>query len=94
MMYSNNINSRNQLLKNINEVSFAVDDILLFLDTHPCDEKALAFYEKMALKRNELMTEYAKCFGPLTIDDAAESCGDTWKWMQQPFPWEKEGACR
>ena len=39
------------------------------------------------------MKEYAKCYGPLTIDDALESDGDTWKWMEQPFPWKrKEGA--
>lgn len=89
-----NMNAKRQLLQRLNEVSFAVDDILLFLDTHPCDEKALAFYEETASKRRELMTEYARSFGSLTIDDALETCGDTWKWMEQPFPWEKEGACR
>lgn len=33
--------SRCQLLGEINEVSFAVNDLHLYLDTHPCDEKAL-----------------------------------------------------
>ena len=26
--------------------------------------------------------------------NALESGGDTWKWVQQPFPWETEGGCR
>ena len=33
--------SGKQLLNRINQVSFAVDDLLLYLDTHPCDERAL-----------------------------------------------------
>ena len=36
--------SREQLLNMVNEVSFAVDDIKLYLDTHPEDEEALAFF--------------------------------------------------
>ena len=40
------------------------------------------------------MAEYAEKYGPLTIDNAAVSSENAWKWSQQPFPWEKEGACR
>ena len=40
------------------------------------------------------MKKYAECYGPLTIDDALETNADTWKWMEQPFPWEREGGCR
>lgn len=94
MMYRENSNSREKLLCRINEVSFAVNDILLYLDTHPCDQEALDYFKERIAERRKLMSEYAEKFGPLTIDDAAESCGDTWKWMEQPFPWEKEGACR
>lgn len=86
--------SRKQLLRKINEVSFAVDDLLLYLDTHPCCEKGLALYQEYAQKRRDLMKEYAECYGPLTIDDAVYSKSGTWKWMEQPFPWEKEGVCR
>ena len=94
MMSSNKSPNRMQLLQEINEVSLAVNDILLFLDTHPCDKKAMDFYKDTAYRRRELMTLYAREFGPLTVDDALESDGDTWKWMEQPFPWEQEGGCR
>ena len=86
--------ARAWLLQRINEVSFAVNDILLYLDTHPCCEEALAFYKEQACQRKKLMTEYARNYGPLTVDDALETDGNTWKWMEQPFPWEKEGGCR
>lgn len=76
------------LLQEINEVSFAVNDMILYLDTHPEDEKALAFFQNVSDRRNKLMNEYAEKYGPLTIDDAAKSSADSWKWSQQPFPWE------
>lgn len=90
----NRDNSRAQLLREINEVSFAVNDILLYLDTHPCDENALEYFRKMSEKRRELMKEYAKAYGPLIVDDAVYSDSSTWQWMEQPWPWEQEGGCR
>lgn len=94
MMNHMQSDARARLLQRINEVSFAVNDILLYLDTHPCCEEALAFYKEQAGQRKKLMTEYARNYGPLTVDDALETDGNTWKWMEQPFPWEKEGGCR
>lgn len=93
-MMNCNMNPKKQLLLCIHEVSFAVYDILLYLDTHPCDEKAMAYYEEMVTQRKKLMKEYAKNYGPLTVDDAVESDGCTWKWAEQPFPWEQEGVCK
>ena len=84
--------SKAQLMQLINEVSFAVNDILLYLDTHPDDEKALAFFEDVSDRRNQLLAEYAKDYGPLTVDTASKTCETSWKWSQQPFPWEREGA--
>ncbi len=84
--------SREQLLCKLNEVSFAVDDILLFLDTHPCHEEALCYYRDAAKLRRELMEEYEHCYGPLTIDDAVYHESSSWKWMTQPFPWQMEGG--
>jgi len=56
--------------------------------------RKLAFYQECAAERRKLMKEYAQCYGPLTVDDALETDGSTWKWMEQPFPWEQEGGCR
>lgn len=94
MMCRNQISERQQLLNQINEVSFAVDDMLLYLDTHPCDQKALAYANEHIQERRRLMSEYARMYGPLTVMDSIEQCGESWKWAEQPFPWEQEGACR
>ena len=83
---------RKDLLQWINVVNFAVDDVKLFLDTHPCDQNALAYFQEYSRMRNEALKEYAKYYGPLTIDTAAESCADRWNWINEPWPWQ-EGGC-
>ncbi|HIV34451.1 MAG TPA: spore coat protein CotJB [Candidatus Blautia intestinigallinarum] len=93
-MNPNQNQQREMLLKKINEVSFAVDDILLFLDTHPDCQEALDFYRQNVAIRKEALSEYARLYGPLTIDTADDSCSRSWEWIQQPFPWEMKGGCR
>ena len=50
--------NRRQLLNHINQVSFAVNDVTLYLDTHPCDPEALEYLRKMSRQRNEALKEY------------------------------------
>lgn len=83
---------RTELLNHINAVSFAVDEVKLYLDTHPQDPDALAYFEKYSRMRNQAMKEYAMNFGPLTIDTATASCSEYWKWINEPWPWQ-EGGC-
>ncbi len=83
---------RAELFNHINAVSFAVDEVKLYLDTHPQDPDALAYFEKYSRMRNEAMKEYALHYTPLTIDTAAASCSEYWKWVDEPWPWQ-EGGC-
>ena len=62
--------TREQLLNRINQVSFAVNEMTLFLDSHPDNEEALAYMEEKSALRRESLEEYARRFGPLTIDTA------------------------
>ena len=43
--------SRNDLLRWINVVSFAVNDVQLFLDTRPEDPEALAYFHEYSKHR-------------------------------------------
>lgn len=83
--------SRAQLMQYINQVSFAVDDILLYLDTHPDDQDALSFYHDNAVKRAEALRYYSAQYGPLTVDAAQDNASRSWEWIEQPWPWE--GGC-
>ena len=61
----------------INEVSFAAYDALLFLDTHPDDADALAYFRKHSRMRNAALKEYERLYGPLTLDTARDSIHDS-----------------
>ena len=68
---------RKDLLCTINQASFAVDDVKLYLDTHPCDAAALEYFHEYDRVRNQALKEYAKYYGPLTIDTTVASCTET-----------------
>lgn len=82
------IPDKNYLLKEINECSFAVNDMLLYLDSHPCDEAALAFFQEHRERRVDALKEYAKYYGPLTIDTADDEASRSFAWVETPWPWE------
>lgn len=87
--------SRENLLSFLDQVSFSVVEMNLYLDTHPYDEDALAFFrEKLAL-RKEALQEYAQKYGPLTIDTANDRMSCSFEWVTQPWPWElnQKGRC-
>ena len=76
------------MLKRVQIASFAVDDLKLFLDTHPCDRCALqqlCYYSRL---RSRAIREYECMFGPLTADTAA--CCRCYTWHQGPWPWEAQ----
>ena len=84
--------NRESLLAWINQVSFAVNEMTLYLDTHPDDEDALAFFREKLKMRQEALETYARFYGPLTIDTAKDSCTERWNWINEPWPWQ-EGGC-
>ena len=80
--------SKSQLMQLINEVSFAVNDMNLHLDTHPDDKSAMEFMCDKIRIREEALKEYAMYYGPLTIATADDDCSNSWDWVMQPWPWE------
>ena len=83
---------RRDLRHYIDVVSFAADDVKLFLDTHPDCREALEFFDDCQAKRSLALKEYAKYYGPLTVDTADLSETDRWNWINEPWPWQ-EGGC-
>ena len=86
-MYNGNGNAR-ALLTAIDQVSFAMDELRLFLDTHPENGEALAEFVALRKKREALLEEYRMNFGPICAYSAGGRTG--WNWVEGPWPWEKE----
>lgn len=91
MQNMNEMMNREQLFNYINCVSFAVNDVILYLDTHPNDKEAAMYFNEYSKMRNQALKDYAKLYGPLTIDTAAD-CDSYWQWIEHPWPWEG-GKC-
>lgn len=82
------MNQKSMLMKQINEASFAIDDVLLFLDTHPKNASAMQYYQNVVSMRKKALDAYQSQFGPLLVDDVT---GSDWSWINEPWPWE--GGC-
>ena len=76
---------REEMLMKIRKLDFAVEDLALYLDTHPEDQRALCLHRKYAKELKELMDKYQKVYGPLTIYYPCNK----WRWLEEPWPWER-----
>ncbi len=83
---------KKDLLHWIHMVSFALNDAQLFLDTHPHNQCALDFFNKYHVERECALKEYAKHYGPLTVDTFDCDSAKSWNWVQSPWPWQKGGC--
>jgi len=75
---------RERLMEQLHAVSFALDDLVLFLDTHPSEPEAVSLRKQLIEERKRLLKEYDEKFYSLTKD-----CEGLW--TEGPMPWE--GAC-
>ena len=73
-------------MKIINQASFAMDDVKLFLDTHPSCSQAIEYYKKVKKIRMDAVDEYPRELGPITAYDV--DVKDYWNWNDSPLPWE------
>lgn len=76
--------TKEMLLRRISAVQFAMWELHIYLDTHPCCEHALQKYADLNEQRMVLTEQYEERFGPMQPDaDSAK-----WEWVRSPWPWE------
>lgn len=83
---------REELMIKIDEVSFALNDLLLYLDTHEGDTEAIKLFKEGIKRRAELLKQFSQKFYPLTqcCICNTETC-DCFSWSKGAMVWE--GAC-
>ena len=80
--------SKRELKRRIYELDFAIHELVLFLDTHPTNKKAMELLCEYRKIREELVKVYENRFGPYVVisdDVKPEGC---WEWLKGPWPWE------
>ncbi|MDD4835354.1 MAG: spore coat protein CotJB [Lutispora sp.] len=76
---------RLELLNEIMALEFSMVDLNLYLDTHPCDEKALIIFQQYGCKLKPLKEKYEDEYAPITAENAGNR---HWRWIEDPWPWE------
>lgn len=74
------------ILYNIYKLSFAINDLNLYLDLNPNDTKMYETFKKYIEEYKMNVKKYEQLYGPLTI------CEDTYNkysWLNTKMPWEE-----
>ncbi len=78
---------KEKLLSRVQMYDFALVDVIEFLDSHPKNTAALAYYDQMRAAFDKAAAEYEDAFGPLTAREVDTRSG-SWHWIDDPWPWE------
>lgn len=79
------MNERKKLLLRLSASQFALWELHLYLDTHPCDRTAAEMCEKYSTETAALKKEYEEKYGALSSGNC-ENC----RWLSDPWPWDVE----
>lgn len=79
-----NMECENDAMKNVMESMFAVNDITLYLDTHPQDRNALALHREYVKQYEQAKKYYEENYGPLSMYAPMNK----WTWVCDKWPWE------
>ncbi len=77
--------AQEKLLKEVMALEFMAIDLNLYLNTHPCDGKALMIFINTVQCSKMARENYERMYGPLT---ASASNSFPWPWINSPWPWE------
>ena len=81
--------------KRIAAYKFALYDLGLYLDSHPCDQQAMQLRDQYKERLAQLIEEYEQHYGNYVRTQS--DVMDNWKeWVSDPWPWDVEkgdGRC-
>lgn len=78
---------KGELLLKIYEYNFALNDLSLYLDLHPEDNKIYDLFRKYTEEERRYVDMYEKKYGPLELTDT-----DYTSYMWEKGPWPFEGG--
>lgn len=79
---------RGDTLLQISKLDFCIQDVTLFLDTHPDDQEAKKYYKEGMKHLLKMKETYLKNGGALTNRDGK----NIENYINEPFPWMKGGS--
>ena len=87
--FQNQVNTTEKtatLRNKMQALSFAVDELGLYLDTHSTDQDAVDLFNQYVERYEDVVQQYESQFGALTqMSSAMEG---TYDWLKDPWPWD------
>ncbi len=80
-------NNVRAMQKKLQKISFALVELVLYLDAYPNCEKAKKYYKELMAERDALVKSLAEAGFPVS---AMNSQSSEWVWTKGPWPWEYE----
>ena len=77
-------------LRELMALCFVLDELVLYLDTHPLDTEAFALWKELSKLEREGRARYTALCGPLTHADLAYQ--ESFSWLENPWPWDADPA--
>ena len=81
---------KDELLLKIQELTFKVIDLGLYLDINPKDEKIYYEFRNASKELKKAKEMYEKNYGPLCLTETEYY--SEYKWNKNPWPWMNEGG--
>ena len=78
--------NRKQMLEWVQMLCFCVTDMQLYLDTHPDDKEAFAYFKEAVEMYEKAKRKFEEQYGPLTATASAKC--EQYAWADMPLPWE------
>lgn len=78
----------NTALSELMALDFAIDELGLYLTTHPNDQEVLNLYWAYIKLGREGRDKYEEMYGPLLQTDLTPG---SFRWLNDPWPWDLEG---
>ena len=79
-------NEKEEALFNLNQISFAMHELNLYLDIHKDDSTMINTYVNYQNTYNNLLRDYQQKYGPVNVDSITNNTPFTW--ITNNFPWE------
>ncbi len=80
-------NERDELLLNVNQLSFARHELNLLLDNYPNNQNTLNLFNRYLKMEDKARENYERKFGPLDVN-FENNTNTPFMWVSDKWPWE------
>ena len=78
-----------ELLLNVDQLTFAAHELNLYLDVYPEDRMMIDLFNQYRTMANQAIQTYENQYGPITVNSDALT-RTPWAWESDVWPWAKE----